>query len=144
MCVCVCVCVFHNFELLRCYVCTIQFLAVLPTRMNKELCYVMLYLIPRNKHVLVQNVRFLNLQISRLYDTVAFCTPREQNSSVYSCATSRVRAAVLICFQYKLFAPHPQPDWGSSEEQQNLERTTPKSNSSVLESKSKLLEHQGN
>ena len=27
--VCVCVCVFHNFELLRCYVCTIHFLGVL-------------------------------------------------------------------------------------------------------------------
>ena len=24
----VCVCVFHNFELLRCYICTIQFLVV--------------------------------------------------------------------------------------------------------------------
>ena len=41
--------VFYNFELLRCYVCTIQFLVVLyyeigqqlkfPARMNKVLCY---------------------------------------------------------------------------------------------------------
>ena len=29
VCVCVCVCVFQNFELLGCYVCTIQFLVVL-------------------------------------------------------------------------------------------------------------------
>ena len=46
------VCVFYNFELLRCYVCTIQFLVVLyyeierqfqfPTEINKVLCYVML------------------------------------------------------------------------------------------------------